>query len=190
MRRNLLALLLLAPLLITSRDTPGPPTDGWLPLTLSAGQGGYAPLAWTDLIPPGWDPMGPLRELDVSHLSDNDPRAIAALEQIRQAWDEAPVEPSLDGRRVRLPGFAIPLDHQGEQAREYLLVPYFGACIHAPPPPANQMIHVITREAPDRLLQTFDPIWVSGTLRVGKTETGMGKAGYRLIADTTRPYVQ
>ena len=188
MRRRVLAAMLLLPLALllagaeTRRAGEGRSPAG------AAGEA-YATLSWDALLPPGWDPAAPLRGLDFSHLDDADPRAIAALERIRQAWDEAPLAPGLNGRKVRLPGFAIPLERQGDLTREYLLVPYFGACIHTPPPPANQMIHVIARE-PVSGLQTLDAVWVSGTLGVGRVDMGLGMAGYRLVADLTRPYTR
>ena len=50
---------------------------------------------------------------------------------------------SLDGATVRLPGFIIPLDARRDGVLdEFLLVPYFGACIHVPPPPPNQLVYV------------------------------------------------
>ena len=58
-------------------------------------------------------------------------------------WDNAPANPKLDNRRVSIAGFVVPLDGEREKTREFLLVPYFGACIHAPAPPANQVIHVV-----------------------------------------------
>ena len=47
-----------------------------------------------------------------------------------------------DGRRVRLPGYVVPLQHDGQALTEFLLVPYVGACVHVPPPPANQLVYV------------------------------------------------
>ena len=51
----------------------------------------------------------------------------------------------LVGKSIKIPGFAVPLegDDGFEYIEEFLLVPYFGACIHVPPPPPNQVIHVI-----------------------------------------------
>lgn len=147
----------------------------------------YRDITWDDLLPRDWNPMAAFKGIDFSRLKDNDPRATEALEKIKRAWDEAPVSTALQGQRVRLPGFVIPLERQGKLTREFLLVPYFGACIHVPPPPANQMIHVIARR-PVAGLNTMDPVWVSGTLSIHRAETGMGIAGYRLAGDTTLPY--
>ena len=54
----------------------------------------------------------------------------------------APVVEALNGQHVKIPGFVVPLDASGETVKEILLVPYFGACVHVPPPPSNQIVHV------------------------------------------------
>lgn len=142
----------------------------------------YREIKWEALVPKGWDPTADLRALDLGKLQDNDPRAMEALEKIRKMWDNAPTDPSLAGAKVRLPGFAIPLEKKGDKVSEFLLVPYFGACIHTPPPPANQIIHVVTKK-PVRNLHSMDTIKVSGTLSLQATGTPWGAAGYRLTLD-------
>ncbi|MEF8751760.1 MAG: DUF3299 domain-containing protein [Candidatus Accumulibacter necessarius] len=122
-------------------------------------------------------------------LKDNDPKAQEALEKMRSAWDQAPVETALNGQRVRIAGFVVPLERKGEQILEFLLVPYFGACIHVPPPPANQIIHVIP-EKPVTGMRTMDAMWVSGTLKLDRSETGMGVSGYRLRGEALAPYTR
>ena len=75
------------------------------------------------------------------------------------------VRKELDGADILIPGYALPLEYEGAQVVEFLLVPYAGACIHVPPPPPNQIIRVRTRQgfALDHL---FTPVWVSGVLTV------------------------
>ena len=90
---------------------------------------GFQEITWDDLMPKNWDPMAAFKGIDLSKMSDSDPRAIEALEKARAEWDKAPVEPSMSGRKVRLPGFVIPLERQGDLVSEFLLVPYFGACV-------------------------------------------------------------
>ena len=58
---------------------------------------------------------------------------------------EPSVVASLNGRRVRLSGYVVPLKHKGRRVSEFLLVPYVGACIHVPPPPQNQIVYVTTK---------------------------------------------
>ena len=142
---------------------------------------------WDDLMPKSWDPMASLKGLKLDNLKDSDPRAIEALEKIREAWNNAPVEPALNGERIRIPGFVIPLEKSGNKVSEFLLVPYFGACIHTPPPPPNQIIHVKASK-PVANMRTMDTMWVSGSLQTRASETEMGQAGYQLKAERVEPY--
>nr|WP_045422113.1 DUF3299 domain-containing protein [Vibrio jasicida] len=77
------------------------------------------------------------------------------------------VRPELNGSTVKIPGFVIPLEGDANTVTEFLLVPYFGACIHVPPPPPNQIIYVkFPKGAP--VQELWDVIYVVGKL---KTET-------------------
>ncbi|RZT39405.1 DUF3299 domain-containing protein [Cupriavidus agavae] len=136
-------------------------------------------VAWEMLRPKDWDPMKPFQGLDIATLEDDDPRAQRALEEARAYWQDAPMNPALDGRAARMTGYVVSLDGEGEAIREFLLVPYFGACIHTPPPPANQVVHVVASQ-PSRAFRTMDVVTVSGTMRVKASQTMMGDAGYQL----------
>lgn len=144
-------------------------------------------LRWEALLPKGWNPAGEFKGIDFSKLADADPRAADALETLRRVWDNAPTEPSLDGKRVRIAGFALPLDPRGNKVTEFLIVPYFGACIHAPPPPANQIIHAVSARPLDGV-RTMVPLWAYGTLQVKRRETSWGVSGYRLMIEKIMPY--
>ncbi|MDR2261656.1 MAG: DUF3299 domain-containing protein [Azoarcus sp.] len=149
----------------------------------------YREITWDDLIPQDWDPAQGLGIQDFSTLRDNDPRAVAALQALRAAWDRAPIVPELDGQRVRLAGYVIPLEKQGESVTEALFVPYFGACIHTPPPPANQTIHIVFQISTPAM-NMMDAFWIGGTLKTerGGSE-GLGIYGYRLLAEHLEPYL-
>ena len=147
----------------------------------------YREIQWDELIPKGWDPMAAFKGLNMSRLKDSDPRAIEALEKLKAAWAEAPVEPSLDGKRLKLAGFVIPLERKGDAVLELLLVPYFGACIHTPPPPANQIVHVILKK-PAEGLKMMDTFWISGALSLQRGDSSLGIYGYRMIGERLDPY--
>lgn len=147
----------------------------------------YKEMSWEALAPADWNPARELEGLNLGALSDSDPRAIKALEKLRNAMDNAPIVPTLNGARVRIAGFLVPLDGIKGQISEFLLVPYFGACIHTPPPPANQIIHVVPAK-PYKVDQGVDAVWISGVLETTRAETGMGNAGYRMKADLVAPY--
>jgi uncharacterized protein len=93
---------------------------------------------------------------------------------------------ALDGKRVRSPGFMVPLEDNRAEVTEYLLVPNAQACIHAPPPPANQMIYVRMVGSPAKMI--YGPVWVEGTLRVSSQTHQYGNAGFQIYGDITEKY--
>ena len=128
-----------------------------------------------------------MESLNLNALGDNDPKAREAMKKIREMWDKAPANPKLDNRRVSIAGFVVPLDGEREKTREFLLVPYFGACIHAPAPPANQVIHVIVSKAASTVKLTPAAL-ISGTIRVVRSDTKLAVTGYEMTIDKAEPY--
>lgn len=101
------------------------------------------------------------------------------------------VVPELDGKRVRIPAFVVPLDGDNESLTEMLLVPYFGACVHVPAPPPNQIIYIESDKAVDvSKLDLYDPVWAVGTLRTESTQHEIAQIGYRMDIERLEPYVQ
>ncbi|MDQ7988258.1 MAG: DUF3299 domain-containing protein [Candidatus Dactylopiibacterium sp.] len=148
----------------------------------------YADIDFYALSPPGWNPMAGFNKEALASMRDNDPRAAGVLAKMREAWDKAPVMPALDRKRVRIAGFLVPLDADGDTMREFLLVPYFGACIHVPPPPPNQVIHVIM-DKPFKA-RMMEPFWISGEMRIARSDNPLGAAAYRLQGQRAEPYRQ
>jgi hypothetical protein len=140
-------------------------------------------------VPAGWDPFKDFKDLNFQMMDDGDPRANLMLKKMREAWDSAPVNPEWVGQQVRIPGFVVPLEDSKAGLKEFLLVPYFGACIHSPPPPANQIIHVLPK-TPAKGLRSMDTVWISGVLTTGRTDTYMGASGYRIEATSVAPYTE
>ncbi|MBX3636184.1 MAG: DUF3299 domain-containing protein [Rubrivivax sp.] len=157
------------------------------PLAGAPAAGAARTITWEDLVPRDWDPFKDFKDLNFQMLDDGDPRAMELLKRMRKVWDEAPVNEALAGQLIRLPGFIVPLEDSREGLKEFLLVPYFGACIHSPPPPANQIIHVVPAR-PARGLRSMDAVWVSGPLALDRVDSHMGMAGYRIAATEVAPY--
>jgi len=128
--------------------------------------------------------------VDVDYLLSIAPEV--KQKRIKQA---AAVVPELDGQRVKLPGFLLPLEFDEKKVTEFLLVPWFGACIHTPPPPANQIVFVTMEKGYDNLEQ-FAPVWVWGEMQVKSTQRSLylvdGESGidtgYTLVAEKVTPY--
>jgi len=162
----------------------GPSSDA-APVALGAVQ----ELKWEELVPKNWDPTKRYRNISLESLRDNDPRAIQMLDEMRAVWDNAPVNVALDGTAARLSGFVVPLDNTQGGIREFLLVPYFGACIHTPPPPANQIVHVIAADTV-KGLHAMDTVRVSGLLKAARySSVDMGVSGYEIRSASVEPFV-
>ena len=83
----------------------------------------------------------------------------------RQQALEAAINTKLDGALIRMPGYLLPLEFSGKKVSEFLLVPWVGACIHTPPPPPNQIVHV-KADQPFEIAKPFEPVWVTGRIGV------------------------
>jgi len=102
-----------------------------------------------------------------------------------QVW--APVRDDLNGKKIKLPGFVVPLEGNDKVITEFLLVPYFGACIHVPPPPTNQVVYVkYPKGAP--VADLWDAIWVYGTIRADSKTADANTAGYTMDAARIEVY--
>lgn len=142
-------------------------------------------LAWEDLLPEGESvPVPGQAAHDIVPLFDDmgpggmPPRQMGSSKTVA----------ALDGAYVRMPGFALALEYAGdERVSELLLVPYFGACIHVPPPPPNQVVHVILDE-PIKLGRLWDPVWITGIMRTRVHYNDLGNAAYTLEAESIETY--
>jgi hypothetical protein len=161
---------------LTTRATAAPPATA-----------NYREATWDELVPKDWDPTKRFRNSKLGMFSDADPRVLQMMREMRETWDNAPTNSAMDGAAVKLPGYVVPLDETKAGIKEFLLVPYFGACIHTPPPPANQIIHVIAAK-PAKGLHMMDAVWVSGTLKTFRGDSVMGVSGYQMQAAQIDPY--
>ena len=103
----------------------------------------------------------------------------------------------LDGTTIRMPGFVLPIEYAGTRVTEFLLVPWVGACIHTPPPPPNQIVHVVVDESEARENGgMFEPVWVTGDMFTKATVKNLYlndgsddiSIGYTLTASLVEPY--
>jgi len=98
------------------------------------------------------------------------------------------VVPEMGNVEGRIPGFVVPLKTTKDmRILEFFLVPYYGACIHVPPPPPNQIIHVKYKQG-FTLEALYDPVWIEGTLVIDRTETDVGTSSYSMVAEAVEPY--
>ena len=110
-----------------------------------------------------------IRQLLASQGLDVDALFKARLEIMEQRRRAATgVNETLIGREIRIPGYVLPLEMKDGKAVEFLLVPTVGACIHTPPPPANQLIHIVHSEGIE-IKGLYDPVWVSGVVNADRS---------------------
>jgi len=152
-------------------------------------------LEWHQLVPPA-PPKLPKsffsnRPVDLGKEGGPDDGMPPPPPQPEGRWMSAPRQPSrapaavvagLDGKRVHIGGYVVPLDFEATRIKEFLLVPFVGACIHVPPPPANQIVYVKAEQGFE-VKGVFDPVWVTGTMKVTTAFTGLAEAGYTLEAE-------
>jgi hypothetical protein len=136
---------------------------------------------WEKLLPPNASkpisgPPAPLH----GYLGESGPAA-------KQGGSSA-VNAGLEGLTLRIPGFIVPLDVDAAgQVVEFLLVPYYGACIHVPPPPPNQIIFV-KPATPIVVKDTFNAYWITGRMHVEIRDTQMASASYSMSASKVEAY--
>jgi hypothetical protein len=154
---------------------------------------GYKTIEWNDLMPDPWvkemtKEMAALSKM--SYLQDSSDEANKAMNAMRKKLDDAPIVKTQLNKKIRIPGYAVPLDAERSEKREFLLVPYFGACIHTPPPPANQIVLVrpTAQSKIKKMPESMDVLWVEGELKEGRVSTSQGVSGYMLEAISVAPY--
>lgn len=69
------------------------------------------------------------------------------------------------GKEITLKGYMLPLDYSKKEVNEFLLLPYIPSCMHVPPPPSTQIIHVKMMKGKNAK-QTYYPVEVSGPIKI------------------------
>ena len=137
-------------------------------------------ITWDDLIPPGV----PYSEIV----------AAGEMDETNDIWqpifDEnaTKLNPVLDGAYIKMPGYIIPIDQSTDGVTSFVLVPYVGACLHTPPPPANQLVFVTTNK-PWPSDNLWDAVWVTGQMQHELQSTEVAETGYLLKAEEMETYV-
>jgi hypothetical protein len=137
---------------------------------------------WDELLPPGTADHADTSPPPPQHnyLGESAPAA-------KQSGSFA-VNPDLHGLTLRIPGFIVPLDlDSAGRVVEFFLVPYYGACIHVPPPPPNQIVYVHASK-PFLVKDGTNAFWVTGQMRVERKRTEMASASYSMAASKIEVY--
>ena len=137
-------------------------------------------ITWDDLIPSG--------------VSYSEIIAQGTIDEQNDVWlpvyDEnaTKLNPILDGAYIKMPGYIIPIDLSTDGVTSFVLVPYVGACLHTPPPPANQLVFVTTQK-PWPSDNLWDAVWVTGQMEHEIQTTEVAETGYLLKAEEMETYV-
>lgn len=143
-----------------------------------AGAESYVDLDWVDLLPADGSAIPPGLQGVIPHDQAGLINQKSASGGVRTDWN---------GMIVRLPGFIVPLDYSGTAVTAFILVPFVGACVHVPPPPANQLV-LVTTGTPYESKGLFEPVNVIGMFGSASTTTQLAEIGYALSADLIEPY--
>ncbi len=157
----------------------------------AAGAQQFSTIEWVELIPPHvleilMNPPSYMQDIqdgsEEDQISSQIKNTIAAAsdDAYQQALVSTEVNADMNGAMVRLPGFIVPLEFDDNQIiTQFFLVPYFGACIHSPPPPPNQIVLV---DSPDGLAMEalYTPFWISGEMKTVVSENDMATSAYSM----------
>ncbi len=151
-------------------------------------------IEWDDLIPDDFvqpeNPFMTMTQEEIDLLLDGSDESNARLAQLEADFNYAPVVDELDGKRIKLAAYITPLEFDGQtKMSEFLLVPYVGACMHTPPPPANQVVHAQLQESME-FKSIYDPVWAIGTIRTETVKSDLAESGYKLEIEEVLPYSQ
>ncbi len=159
-----------------------------------ASQSEVKELGWPDLIPDDFvqpeNPFATMSQEEVDKLLDGSDESNAKLDKLEAEFNYAPVVPELDGQRVSFPAYITPLEFNEQSTlKEFLLVPYVGACIHTPPPPANQIVHAQSEKGV-KSNGMYEPVVATGIIRTETVKSAMAESGYRLEVESIKPYTE
>jgi len=161
----------------------------------------YKTVDWLDLMPKEdldalLNPPSYVTDVEDGSIEDEISNQIqnalgaASDDRYQQALASTQIIPEMEGQAIRIPGFIVPLEFNDEQTiTQFFLVPFFGACIHVPPPPPNQIIFVNYPKGL-KLDALYDPFWISGILKTTLVENEMATSAYSMQMQSFEAYTE
>ncbi|MDC9724711.1 MAG: DUF3299 domain-containing protein [Gammaproteobacteria bacterium] len=164
-------------------------------------QSAFKTIEWIDLMPKAdlealLNPPSYISEVEDGSFEDQISNQLqnaltaASDDRYQQALVSQDIVVEMNDQPVRVPGFIVPLEFNEQQrVTQFFLVPYFGACIHVPPPPPNQIIFV---SYPQGLKQDslYDPFWISGILKTSLVENEIATSAYTIQMQSYEIYTE
>lgn len=90
-------------------------------------------------------------------------------------------------KKVKIPGYIVPLDDDYVVLSEFLLVPNPQACIHVPAPPPHLIVQAKLKH-PIPIEEVKNPAWIYGTLQFKTMNSEYGAASYYMEVEQLLPY--
>lgn len=164
---------------------------------LSAYAGKYESIQWVDLLP-----EKDLKALLNDPIPDNVAEGTAAdrinsalsmtiddpVSRYEQALVSVAVKGEYNNKAIRLPGYIVPVDTTDDgKAVSFFFVPFFGACLHLPPPPPNQIIYATYEKGID-IDNLEDAYWIEATISTQQKSNDMATAAYSAVVDKLYPF--
>ena len=150
-------------------------------LSACSGEPSYELDDWSKLIDPSFDQakIVSFYKQKVSKVKEGSKEERAIYAQMQKALKAAGNNKAVDGKTVKLSGYIVPIDIDGEMVNKFLFFPNAAACIHVPASPANQTIFVTTKKGKGVMMEdAYENITVWGTLKLQHTEVANGTASY------------
>lgn len=150
---------------------------------------GVSRIGWEDLMPEGEEErLAQMYQAQMSMLYSAGGIAEGSAADVSVQIGTFNTVQELDGKTIRIPGYTVPFDFGVDaEIKEFLLVPYFGACIHAPPPPPNQTIFVIS-DTPIKVRDLAQAVWIEGTIHTQTQESELADAAYTIRMTAIEEY--
>ncbi len=169
-------------------------------LTTTAKKSEYKTIQWVDLMPQEdmsalYDPPEELFDIPEGGAADDVSSQVfntlmqAMDSEYQRALSSTHVMPELNNKKIKIPGFVVPVKIEGDKTTEFFIVPYFGACIHYPPPPPNQTIFAVYKPG-FSLEEIYEPFYFSGLLTTSIKEDDLATSAYHLMIGKVDAYTE
>lgn len=150
---------------------------------------GIRRIGWEDLMPEGEEErLAQMYQAQMAMLYSGGGIAEGSAADVAVQIGTFNTVKELNGQKIRIPGYTVPFEYGADvQIKEFLLVPYFGACIHAPPPPPNQTVFVMS-DTPIKMQDLAQAVWIEGTIHTQTQESELADAAYTITLTGIEEY--
>ena len=155
----------------------------------AAAERGYREIGWEELMPEGEEErLAQLYQQQMAMLYSGGPIAEGSAGDSMIQIGTFNTVKELNETKIRIPGYTVPFEYGANaEITEFLLVPYYGACLHAPPPPPNQTVFAMTDE-PIKLRDLAQAVWIEGTMYTQTQESELADAAYTIRVEKVETY--